>query len=303
MVRKRIADYDNEITELTNDTFFAIDRPTGATAKISYLDIAREVSTDVSKADTYRIEKVSSTNYTIKSDLFREKNISSNLYDGLQIEVLNTPYEFIQYDFQDAPNPNVEVNDFGSKPVYNGFYYDLDGRTALDRNTFWGLGMHFVYNQTLDAWLLYKSKYNSGDVVYLNAEPNYTGFTSLLGQDIIATDYPILSSILGTTLPDLANTSLAGVGDETPALVVSEGQIEEITGDVAFLALETTGNNAVIEANGAFALKEGFGAAPSFDTSTAQLESAGVSFHADRVVNTGAKTLTRRYGLTPLVVN
>lgn len=207
MVNKRIYEYE-PLDELTPNHWFSIDRPTSSTGKITYKNMGSQLLASIDKIDNWKFAKIDDDTFSITSQLYDEEGIVPDLINNQEITIAS----FGQMDPQYQPNPNPDLIVNGvTKKVYNGVAYERWGITALDTNTFWERGMSFVYDATLDTFLLYKHYRDSYSFIWTDQTAN-AGMFACDGGEILADKYPILSTLYTDDphIEDMSNATFTG---------------------------------------------------------------------------------------------
>lgn len=256
--------------------------------KLSFLTLATEITKNKTLSNRIIISKNANSDFIAESVSGASK---IGLFDGL---TLFGSFSQLHYNYQDKLNPTIKVFDFDSIPLINGVYWDYFSKKNLDANTIANGVYSITYSIDAMAWKYYK----------LSGQPSFTQLYSLFNQQqagieildgrIINENFPNLKFYFGSELPMLANTSIAGGGSETPALVVSEGQIENITGNFFGSVFSTVGSGALHVTVDEIKSRE-------INLNLTTQFTKGIDFAASRVVNTGTKTLTKRYGMYPFI--
>lgn len=207
MVNKRIYEYE-PLDELTPNHWFSIDRPTSSTGKITYKNMGSQLLASIDKIDNWKFAKIDDDTFSITSQLYDEEGIAPDLINNQEITIAS--FGQMKPQYQPNPNPDLIVNGI-TKKVYNGIAYERWGLTALDTNTFWERGMSFVYDTTLDAFLLYKHYRDSYSFIWTDQTAN-AGMFFCDGTEILADKYPILSTLYTDDLhiEDMGNATFTG---------------------------------------------------------------------------------------------
>lgn len=235
MVRLRTLEYE-EITECDNDHMFSVDIENVDSRDLSFENLTNIVGEDVFNSKRYFLTKVNTTTWRINSQLYAEKGIKKQIYDGLVLEIKPTPSYIFPNNYQSVAGANLIFNELQAKPIYNGWFYDNYGLKNLDKNTLWYRTMYFKYNQQEDCWLLYK-KPHSSTLEISSSKTDFSGTISLTkatAPTINTTDYPLLTTLYPNDLPYLVDTCFVKFAGDSPLGVVSEGALQDFDFDFSF---------------------------------------------------------------------
>lgn len=250
--RVAMRDYE-EITTLDEDHMFAIDLLEIPTNRIPYQQLSKVIIDDVKDANNYRLIKQSTDStlklqiFNISSVLYAEKNITTELYDGLILNINEQTQSLIPNNWQNYVNSigdtvkcKLSFNNTDPKPLYNGTAYDKYGILGLDYNTLWNKRMDFKYNAELDCWLVYKYPESYTMVYGINPYDKQSGIyeAPITGSQILESPaFTVMIYVLGgeetAQLPNHKSVAICGVGNETPLNTTSQGHIQSAGGVIS----------------------------------------------------------------------
>lgn len=224
MTNTRIIDL-NETEVIETEDYIAVDKTGAYTYKINSGLVMLQLSEDVLSFSYGNITKTDDDNFVLNSAGYLKYG-SYTLYDGLFVS--GKLHSIGDATFQPNATPNIIVDGQDSKPLYNGYWYDMFiyndelSIKGLDANTLVEGDYYVVYNETDDCWLLYNLNYESGQILNImtqagidnDYEPINT--RAFDGSTIDATKYPILSTIFGDAMPDMANASFGQANRDYP---------------------------------------------------------------------------------------